>query len=561
MIRIVALVLAFAGLALPAAEQPLAAEAPAGRVILVLDASGSMWAQIEGRSKIEIAREAVASLVADWDPAIELGLTAYGHRRKGDCGDIETILRPGTLNRENFVGTVNAINPRGKTPLSAAVRQAAEQLKYTEEKATVILVSDGEETCEMDPCALATELEAQGVDFTTHIIGFDLTAEQQAGLQCLADNTGGLFLNAGNAQSLRTALSTVSQEVVKRAVGLKLIAVSTEGAEPLTEGIEWWIDSPEPGADGQHENLGYNAAAQPLFVLPTGSYRVRIRTGNVNAVTKVDVTAGEAQEHTVVLGAGDLKLIAYAKQGGSTVDDGLEWWIDDPTPDQSGNHANIGYQYVPQPVFTLPAGLYRLRIRVGGAIVVTREVTVTAGKLTEQPVYLDFGRLHLSAQASDAGPQIADGLEWWIDSPEPDASGEHANVTYMAVPQPQFVLPAGDYRVRIRQDGMVVRTTRATVPVDQTVEQPVVLLTGKVKLRAVVAATGEPITGIHWSIVQTAGDGTESDIAFLWTDEPLFTLPAGLLKARIGGGAISGIGEIEVFAGETQEISVEFAGP
>ena len=49
-----------------------------------------------------------------------------------------------------------------------------EVLKFTEEKASVILVSDGKENCGIDPCALGTELANQGVDFKVHVIGFDV---------------------------------------------------------------------------------------------------------------------------------------------------------------------------------------------------------------------------------------------------------------------------------------------------------------------------------------------------------------------------------------------------
>ena len=61
------------------------------RAVVVLDASGSMWATIGGRSRIEIARGALGELLRGWDPKIEIGLVAYGHRKKGDCGDIELL--------------------------------------------------------------------------------------------------------------------------------------------------------------------------------------------------------------------------------------------------------------------------------------------------------------------------------------------------------------------------------------------------------------------------------------------------------------------------------------
>jgi Ca-activated chloride channel family protein len=95
-------------------------------------------------------------------------------------------------------GAVDGISPKGKTPLSESVRRAAAELKYTEEKATVILVSDGEETCNLDPCKVGEELEKQGVDFTAHVIGFSLVKQvQQDQLRCLAEKTGGRAARRG----------------------------------------------------------------------------------------------------------------------------------------------------------------------------------------------------------------------------------------------------------------------------------------------------------------------------------------------------------------------------
>lgn len=187
------------------------------KTILVLDASGSMWEQIEGKPKIEIARTALKSMLADWPEGQEVGLVAYGHRSKGDCKDIETLLPVGALDADKIGKVVDGLIPKGKTPLSAAVQQAAEALKYTEEQATVILISDGKETCDRDPCVLGAELEKAGVNFTAHVIGFDVAKlEDQAGLKCLADNTGGKFIAAANAKELNQALiATVQLPVVE----------------------------------------------------------------------------------------------------------------------------------------------------------------------------------------------------------------------------------------------------------------------------------------------------------------------------------------------------------
>jgi Ca-activated chloride channel family protein len=218
--------------------------------ILVLDASGSMWGQIEGVNKIVIAREVVGDLLGTLPEEQALGLVAYGHRAKGDCGDIELLYEPGT-DRQAIADAVNSLNPKGKTPLSDAVMQAAEALKYTEEAATVILVSDGIETCDVDPCALGRQLEQTGVGFTAHVIGFDVTEpEAQAQLQCLAEETGGMYRAASNASELSGALEEVAivepepePEPVIHTITFR--ATDGENGPVIAEGLVWTIEAGE----------------------------------------------------------------------------------------------------------------------------------------------------------------------------------------------------------------------------------------------------------------------------------------------------------------------------
>ena len=200
-------------LAVPA----LAQATDQGRTILVLDASGSMWGQIDGTNKIVIARDAIAQMVDNWDAETEIGLVAYGHNRDGDCTDIETLIRPNALDAAGFLDQVNQVNPKGKTPLTDAVIHAAELLGFENQKATVILLTDGLETCDRDPCAAASALEDRGIDFTTHVIAFDVAAADAPALSCMAENTGGLYLQADNIEGLDQAFKTVAATTIQRA--------------------------------------------------------------------------------------------------------------------------------------------------------------------------------------------------------------------------------------------------------------------------------------------------------------------------------------------------------
>ncbi|MEM8650622.1 MAG: VWA domain-containing protein, partial [Pseudomonadota bacterium] len=184
------------------------AQSSQDKAIIVFDGSGSMWGQIAGKTKIEIARETLSRVVDTLPKDLNLGLVAYGHNRKGDCSDIETLVNVGPVSKTgtSIAQSVGKISPKGKTPLSAAVKQAAEMLRFTEDKATVILVTDGIETCNADPCALGSQLERSGIDFTAHVVGFGLSQDDGKKVSCLAENTGGLYLQADNADELADAL-------------------------------------------------------------------------------------------------------------------------------------------------------------------------------------------------------------------------------------------------------------------------------------------------------------------------------------------------------------------
>ncbi|MEP3279442.1 MAG: VWA domain-containing protein [Stappiaceae bacterium] len=259
----------------------ISASSAGEKVIVVFDGSGSMWGQIDGTPKISIAREVLARSVEDWKNLdLEVGMIAYGHRRKGDCGDIETVIQPGPVDSQQFSRVVAGINPKGKTPLTAAVRQAAEELKYTEEKATVILLSDGLETCNLDPCAIASELEQNGVDFTTHVIGFDVAKEEEKRqLSCIAENTGGLFLAAGNAEELTGAFKQVIAPTP-----LAFVAVSALNGQEVAGPVTWSIS----GGDIQINTT--TATARLNFPdAANGTYQVSAQAGAYKGGESIEI--------------------------------------------------------------------------------------------------------------------------------------------------------------------------------------------------------------------------------------------------------------------------------
>lgn len=250
------------------------AGADEGDSILVLDASGSMWGQIEGEAKITIAKRVLGELLSDLPADRRLGLIAYGHNRKGDCRDIEELAAVGA-ERSVIAGAVEGLNPKGKTPMADSIKLAAEKLKYTENKATVILISDGIETCAPDPCGVAAALEQAGVDFTAHVIGFDVTEENDtAQLRCIAENTGGKYVSASNAAELTNALeeTVIAAPEAVTTTKLHLRATELEGGVVIEEGLNWSV---VPAGGGDAAFSAQDAGIVDVEIAP-GTYDVSV---------------------------------------------------------------------------------------------------------------------------------------------------------------------------------------------------------------------------------------------------------------------------------------------
>lgn len=283
--------------------------------LVVIDMSNSMWGQIEGRAKVEIAREALGTLAESLPDGVPTGLMAYGHRRTGDCGDVELVQPVTPLDRGALSRAVAAMKPRGKTPITEALRQGAAMLNANDRPARLVLVSDGIETCGGDPCALARELAAGGIDFTAHVIGFDIASRaDQAKIACIASATGGRYYNAGNAGELAEALKASTGETTEVPPGFPVTfsAVEAETGNPVTGSVDWNI------VDAADERLvatlGGNGAKMDL---EPGDYVVTATSGE--RAGGVEVSIGGEGASVVVKLASDVPeaSVTPAATGGS----------------------------------------------------------------------------------------------------------------------------------------------------------------------------------------------------------------------------------------------------
>lgn len=181
--------------------------------MIVFDASGSMTGMGVGETsvrRIEQVRRALATVLPEVAPMRNLGLVVFGPGRRRQCENIDLRLTPAPNAAKRIMTEVDALQPYGQTPLTSAVDAAAEALDFRDKPAVIVLLTDGDETCQGDPCALANRLKAEGHDVTVHVIGYMLeqgtmpTGGQFA--RCLSEGTGGLFVSTHNTEELIGAL-------------------------------------------------------------------------------------------------------------------------------------------------------------------------------------------------------------------------------------------------------------------------------------------------------------------------------------------------------------------
>jgi Ca-activated chloride channel family protein len=295
------------------------------KAMIIFDASGSMWGQIDGVNKVVIARDALKSVVERWNPNVELGLTVYGHRVKGDCNDIQTVIPIGKVNKKQMIDTVYGIMPKGMTPIAKSLRQVANKLRRYEDQTTIILISDGRESCDADPCVTAKLLKAEGINFVAHVVGFNVDAKTDRQLSCVAKATGGEYFSAKNAASLTKAIKTIAKKVEKpkpKPVVIKNTTLELKARYQLSpkglnvSGMQWEVTQGGKSLySGSEEN--------PKIPAKVGFIHIKANYARTSEVQKVegDVTLKAKKNNpvTIQLKSGKVQIDTAEEQGGPKV--------------------------------------------------------------------------------------------------------------------------------------------------------------------------------------------------------------------------------------------------
>lgn len=228
------LTLALSGVSLSLSSKQTHAQTPEA-IYLILDASGSMLGQLPDRSrKIEVAKQVLQEFVTRDFSGYELALRVYGHRRKDDCADSELLVPfgPPTQTVAQMRRAVPQIRALGHTPITYSLREALKD--FGQRRGEIILISDGIESCDADPCALVREWRKRNVKIRVHVVGFGLDEKAKETLRCISQAAGTEYHDAGSAAALANELARIHQQ--SGAAGFWLRGLDGAGKRTLVHG-------------------------------------------------------------------------------------------------------------------------------------------------------------------------------------------------------------------------------------------------------------------------------------------------------------------------------------
>ena len=244
-------------------------------VEIILDASGSMNGRLaDGQLKIVAAKEAVTKIAEKLPDDLTLAFRAYGHqspREKKDCLDTQLLVGFAALKdiRTDIIEKTNALKAQGYTPITYVLGKAA--LDFPDDKEMekiIILVSDGKETCEGDPCVTAKNMKDKDVQLAVHTIGFGVDEATREQLDCISRVTGGTYFDANSMEELISVLTAAVETVTLETIEEEGVGwLEVDGAD--LRGHE--VTNAETG-----EGAGFISSVSSIVELPAGIYNVTI---------------------------------------------------------------------------------------------------------------------------------------------------------------------------------------------------------------------------------------------------------------------------------------------
>lgn len=248
------------------------------RILFLLDASLSMKNEWKGGSKWDVARTALADIAdsISISPNCEMGLRVFGHlypEPDKNCHDSKLEVRIDTGNARLIKRKLDEIKPKGITPLVYSIEKAVPDFGGSVAKNIIIIITDGEDACNRDPCSVALLLQKNNILLKPFIIGMALQAKNVEEMNCM-----GKLYNTNSATEFSEVLKTVVTESVAQ-TSLQ-VNLNDQRGQPTESDVNMTFYDLETGLPKYNFYHSMNARGVPdtMVVSPMFRYKLQIHT-------------------------------------------------------------------------------------------------------------------------------------------------------------------------------------------------------------------------------------------------------------------------------------------
>lgn len=180
------------------------------RILFVFDASNSMHGRWDESTRISVAKEVLIKTVDSLKnvPNLELALRIYGHQSPitptfQDCQDTKLEIPFSPNNHGAIQRKIRQIEPKGTTPIARSLEASADDFPDRKARNIIILITDGIEACDNDPCIIADKLRAKGIVIRPFVIGVGIDMDYLNYFDCI-----GTYLDANDKNSFIQVMKT-----------------------------------------------------------------------------------------------------------------------------------------------------------------------------------------------------------------------------------------------------------------------------------------------------------------------------------------------------------------
>ena len=282
------------------------------RILFIFDASNSMNGVWENKPKIDVATRLLSTALDSLKDIenLELALRVYGHEKyyqKGqDCDDTKLLVPFGPNNAIRMKIELRKLKPKGTTPIAATLEKSAEDFPRcprSECRNIIILITDGIEECNGDPCDVSLALQKRNIILKPFVIGVGLNVEFREAFECV-----GTYFDATNQKKFKSALDIViSQALNNTTAQVNLLDFV---GNPTETNVNMTFYDQRTGAILHNfvHTINHRGNPDTLALEPVHTYRVVAHTIPTREEDSIVITAGKHNIIGISTPQGDLTL-------------------------------------------------------------------------------------------------------------------------------------------------------------------------------------------------------------------------------------------------------------